>query len=134
MTVKHMSDQMDKTVEALRKEFQKVRTGGLPPPCSTKSGSTTTARPLRSTSWQPWLFPSLARSPCSHGKPKIIPAIEKAIMNANLGVTPSNDGRTIRLNLPPLTEERRKDIVKQLRKVAEDTKDRGPQHPSRYHR
>ena len=43
-------------------------------------------------------------------------------MNANLGLTPSNDGRVIRLNLPPLTEERRKDIVKQLRKNAEDAK------------
>jgi ribosome recycling factor len=53
---------------------------------------------------------------------KIIPAIEKAILNANIGLTPSNDGRTIRLNLPPLTEERRKEIVKDLKRKAEDDK------------
>jgi len=53
---------------------------------------------------------------------KMIPLIEKAIMNANLGITPANDGKVIRLNLPALTEERRKDIVKQLKKMAEEAK------------
>jgi ribosome recycling factor len=53
---------------------------------------------------------------------KLIPVIEKAIMNANLGMTPANDGKLIRLNLPPLTEERRKETVKQLKKFAEDAK------------
>ena len=43
-------------------------------------------------------------------------------MNANIGLTPSNDGKTIRLNLPPLTEERRRDIVKGLKKKAEEDK------------
>ena len=52
----------------------------------------------------------------------MIPVIEKAILNANLGLTPANDGKVIRLNLPPLTEERRKEIVKQLKKMAEDAK------------
>jgi ribosome recycling factor len=52
----------------------------------------------------------------------MIPVIEKAIMNANLGITPANDGKVIRLNLPALTEERRKDIVKQLKKMAEEAK------------
>jgi ribosome recycling factor len=52
----------------------------------------------------------------------MIPIIEKAIMNANLGITPANDGKLIRLNLPALTEERRKDIVKQLKKMAEEAR------------
>jgi ribosome recycling factor len=52
----------------------------------------------------------------------LIGAIEKAIMNANLGVTPANDGKTIRIPLPPLTEERRKEIVKHLKKLGEDAK------------
>jgi ribosome recycling factor len=52
----------------------------------------------------------------------MIGPIEKAIMNANIGMTPSNDGRTIRLNLPPLTEDRRREIVKDLKKKAEDDK------------
>lgn len=46
--------------------------------------------------------------------------IEKAILMANLGLTPNNDGKAIRLNIPPLTEERRKDLVKLARKMAEE--------------
>ena len=49
-------------------------------------------------------------------------AIEKAILAANIGVTPQNDGVVIRLIFPVLTEERRRDLVKQVKKLAEDTK------------
>ncbi len=52
----------------------------------------------------------------------MISVIEKAILNANIGLTPTNDGKVIRLALPALTEERRKEIVKTLRKMAEDAK------------
>jgi len=48
--------------------------------------------------------------------------IEKAILAANLGITPQNDGQVIRISVPPLTEERRKDIVKQCKKMAEEGK------------
>ena len=48
--------------------------------------------------------------------------IEKAILAANIGITPQNNGETIRLFIPPLTEERRKDLVKQVKQIAEDTK------------
>ncbi len=47
-------------------------------------------------------------------------SVEKAILASNLGMTPNNDGKVIRLNIPPLTEERRKDLVKMARKMAED--------------
>jgi ribosome recycling factor len=49
----------------------------------------------------------------------LLPAVEKAIMQANIGITPQNDGKIIRLNIPALTEERRKDLVKQANKQAE---------------
>jgi ribosome recycling factor len=49
-----------------------------------------------------------------------IPSIEKAIRNANLGVNPSNDGKIIRVPVPPLTEERRRDLAKKLSHVAEE--------------
>lgn len=52
--------------------------------------------------------------------PGIIGDIEKAIRSANLGLNPQNDGKLIRLPIPPLTEERRKDMVKQLHKILED--------------
>lgn len=48
--------------------------------------------------------------------------IEKAILAANLGVTPQNDGQVIRISVPPLTEERRKDLVKTCKKIAEEGK------------
>ena len=48
--------------------------------------------------------------------------VEKAILAANIGVTPQNDGTVIRLTFPVLTEERRKELVKQVKKLAEDTK------------
>jgi len=117
-----MKDHMDKSVEALRREYQKIRTGranlgllddvridyyGTPSPLS--QVATLSVPEPRTITLQPW-------------ETKMIPIIEKAIMNANLGITPANDGKVIRLNLPALTEERRKDIVKQLKKTAEEAK------------
>ena len=52
--------------------------------------------------------------------PIALDAIERAIVNANMGLTPSNDGRIIRLNFPPLTEERRRDYVKVVKNMSED--------------
>lgn len=52
----------------------------------------------------------------------LIPVIEKAIMNSDVGITPINNGEQIRLMIPPLTEERRKDLVKQSRKEGEEAK------------
>lgn len=53
---------------------------------------------------------------------KMIPAIEKAIMAANLGFTPQNNGEHIRINVPPLTEERRKELVKKVKAAGETAK------------
>ncbi len=53
---------------------------------------------------------------------KMIPAIEKAIMDANIGLTPQNNGETIRCSVPPLTEERRKELIKKAKSSAENTK------------
>jgi len=50
----------------------------------------------------------------------IIPAVEKAILKSDLGITPVNDGRVIRIAIPPLTEERRKELVRVVRKMAEE--------------
>ncbi len=117
-----MKTQMEKSVDSLRKEYQKVRTGrattallddikvnyyDVPTPINqVASLSVPEARVIVI---QPW-------------ESKMISVIEKAILNANIGLTPTNDGKIIRLSLPPLTEERRKEIVKTLRKMAEDDK------------
>jgi len=50
----------------------------------------------------------------------LIPAIEKAILKSDLGITPSNDGKIIRLSIPPLTEERRKELVRVVKKMGEE--------------
>jgi len=117
-----MKIHMEKTVGVLKNEFQKIRTGrattgmldsitveyyGNTSPLS--QVATLAVPEARTITITPW-------------EAKIIPTIEKAIMNANIGLTPSNDGKSIRLNLPPLTEERRKDIVKGLKKRAEEDK------------
>lgn len=52
--------------------------------------------------------------------PSTIPAIEKAIMKSDIGITPASDGKLIRLAVPPLTEERRRELVKVVRKLAEE--------------
>ena len=118
--ISKMNVQMDKAIDALRKEYQKVRTGrastalldeikvdfyGTPSPLN--QVATLAIPEPRTITIQPW-------------DAKMIQVIEKAIMNANIGLTPSNDGRIIRLILPALTEERRKEIVKDLRRKAED--------------
>src|SRR5512137_1801991 len=117
-----MKGHMEKTVESLRREYQKVRTGRASTsllddikvdyygtPTAVNQVATLAVPEPRTITLQPW-------------ESKLIPQIEKAIMNANIGVTPANDGKLIRLVLPPLTEERRKDIVKQLKKMAEEAK------------
>jgi ribosome recycling factor len=52
----------------------------------------------------------------------MLPKIEKAIFDANIGVTPNNDGNVIRIPFPALTEDKRKDLVKEVKKIGEDTK------------
>lgn len=117
-----MKSTMEKTLNVLKNEFQKIRTGRASTSIldsvkvdyygnlSSISQVATLAVPEpRTITIAPW-------------EAKIIPAIEKAILNANIGLTPGNDGKVIRLNLPPLTEERRKEIVKELKKKAEDDK------------
>jgi len=117
-----MKENMAKTIETLRREYQKIRTGrastslledikidyygNLSPLSSVATLAVPEARTITLSPWEP----------------KMIPVIEKAILNSNIGLTPSNDGRMIRLVLPALTEERRKDIVKDLKRKAEDDK------------
>ncbi len=120
--ITEMKAHMDKSVEDLRKEYQKIRTGrantglldevrvdyyGNPSPLS-QVASLAVPEP-RTITITPW-------------ESKMIGPIEKAILNANLGLTPGNDGKMIRLTLPPLTEDRRKEIVKGLKKMNEDHK------------
>ncbi|HIJ82361.1 MAG TPA: ribosome recycling factor [Desulfuromonadales bacterium] len=113
---------MEKTLGVLKNEFQKIRTGrattGMLDSITVEYYGNTSSLSQVAT----LAVPEARTITITPWEAKIIPTIEKAIMNANIGMTPSNDGKSIRLNLPPLTEERRKDIVKGLKKRAEDDK------------
>jgi ribosome recycling factor len=117
-----IEEKMRKSVELLRRELASIRTGratpalvehikveyaGVPTPLNQLAGvSTPEARLLVI---QPWDRSS-------------IHSIEKAILKSDLGLTPVNDGNVIRLNIPQLTEERRQELVKVVRKRVEDKK------------
>jgi ribosome recycling factor len=115
-------DAMDKSLRGLRLDLQKVRTGrastalldgihvdyyGTPTPINQLANMSTPDPRL------------IVISPYDKSS---ISAIEKAVHTSNLGLTPSNDGKVVRIPIPPLTEERRKDLVKQIHRLAEDHK------------
>ena len=115
-------DEMEKTISSLEKSFSRVRTGrasvslldgirvdyyGTPTPIAQLA--TMSVPESRLIVIAPWDATALG-------------AIEKAIQKSDLGLMPSTDGKVIRLSIPQLTEERRKDLVKQVKKMAEESK------------
>ncbi len=120
--ISEVKSKMEKSLEALRKELSRVRTGraslnlldgvrvnyyGVPTPVS--QVASLSVMESRTISIQPW-------------DTKIIGEIEKAIQKSDLGLTPLNDGKIVRINIPPLTEERRKELVKIIKRMEEECK------------
>ena len=117
-----LQQQMDKTIEALKYEFSTIRAGranaqmldkirvdyyGTPTPIN-QVGSISVPEP-RTLMINPWDKSAMKE-------------IEKAIRNSDLGFNPTNDGDVIRISVPALTEERRKELCKQAKKAAEEFK------------
>lgn len=115
-------DRMDKALESLDRDYRKLRTGrasvslvdsiridyyGTSTPLNQLA--TLTIPDPRTIMIQPW-------------DTSVIGEIEKAILKSDLGLTPMNDGKVIRINIPPLTTERRRELVKVVKKMAEETK------------
>ena len=113
-------DRMQKAVESLRKDLQAVRTGRASPalvdhirvdyygaPTPINQLATVTVPEARLIVIQPW-------------DRKAVGAIEKAIQKSDLGITPANDGGVIRLTLPQLTEQRRKELTRMVQKRVEE--------------
>jgi ribosome recycling factor len=113
---------MERALESLKKDLASVRTGraslsifegimvdyyGVPTPIN--QVATMAVPESRLITIQPW-------------EPNIISEIEKAIQKSDLGLNPSNDGKIIRISIPPLTEERRKQIIKMVHKRVEEAK------------
>lgn len=120
MSVKAAKDRMERALEAMRREFASVRTGKASPALLdsvrveayggqvplNQVGTVSVPEP-RLLTIQPW-----DRS--------LIKAIERGLQESDLGLNPSNDGTMIRIPIPPLTEERRREFVRLLHKMAEE--------------
>lgn len=115
-------DLMEKAIESLKRDFNRVRTGRASAsildavradyygqPTALNQMASISVPEARLIMIQPW-------------DPKSCGEIEKAILKSDLGLTPQNDGKVVRISIPPLTEERRKDLVKVVRKMGEETK------------
>ncbi|HXG14854.1 MAG TPA: ribosome recycling factor [Calidithermus sp.] len=120
--LKDVETRMNGAIETLSREFAAVRTGrasvglldsvrvdyyGTPTPVNQLAS--VSAPDARTLVIQPW-------------EQNQLKAIEKAILTSDLGLTPVNDGKVIRLTLPPLTEERRKQLAKHVHKLAEEAR------------
>ncbi len=115
-------EKMEKAVNSLKKEYASIRTGRANPLILDKVvvdyyGVPTPLRQMSQVSVQDGQ--TLVITPYDK---TIIKEIEKAMIKAELGITPNSDGIVIRLTFPPLTEERRKEISKDVKKVSEDSK------------
>src|SRR5215212_2048393 len=113
-------DRMHKTVDSTRTEFATVRTGRASPHLLDRVnvdyyGTSTPLKQLANMS-----APEARMLTVTPYDKTSIKAIEKSIMESDLGLTPNNDGNVIRLTIPELTEERRKDLVRVVRGIAED--------------
>ena len=122
MDISYLEEKMEKTISILRENFAEVRAGranpailnkvkvdyyGTPTPINQVAGISVPE--ARLIVIQPWDL-------------NLLKEIEKEIIKAELGINPNNDGKVIRLAFPELTEERRKEIVKDIKKMAEDSK------------
>lgn len=120
--IKPFESKMQKSLDALREDYVGIRAGRANPhvldkirvdyygqPSNLQSVANVSVPEARVIQIQPW-------------ESKLIKDIEKAILASDIGLTPSNDGKVIRLVFPELTEERRKDLVKDVKKKAENAK------------
>jgi len=121
-TIKPYAEKMAKTCEHLNAEFTTIRAGRANPHILDKIavdyyGTMTPLQQVGNIT-----VPEARMIQIAPWEKSLIKAIEKAIMASDIGITPSNDGKVIRLVFPELTEERRKEIVKDVRKKGEDAK------------
>jgi ribosome recycling factor len=113
-------DKMDKAVEHVQAQFSSVRTGRAAPALVEKLNVEYYGSPVPLQQLAAIQVPEARQLLVKPHDRTTLNAIEKAIRDSDLGVAPSNDGVVIRLNFPPLTEERRRDYVKVVKHMAED--------------
>ena len=122
LDTKEFEAKMQKSVSSFENELASIRAGRANPavldkinvdyygsPTAINGVATISVPDARTIAITPWDM-------------SLIKQIEKAILASDLGIVPQNDGKTIRLNFPPLTEDRRKDLAKQIQKMTEEAK------------
>ena len=122
MNLQELEDRMQKSIEVFERNLSEIRAGranpailnkisveyyGVPTPINQVAGISVPE--ARMIVIQPW-------------DASVLKAIEKAILASDIGLNPNNDGKVIRLNFPELTEERRKELVKDIKKIAEEVR------------
>ena len=113
---------MKKSVEALRQHLTTIRTGRASPALVEHMQVEAYGSPMPLNQLAGISTPDARMIVIQPYDASMIKTIEKAIQNSDLGINPSNDGRIIRLALPPLTEERRRDLTKQVRARVEESR------------
>jgi ribosome recycling factor len=115
-------EKMNKTLESLQSEYTTIRAGRANPNILNKINVEYYGVPTPMQQVANITVPEARTLMISPWEPSLVKAIEKAIMNSDLGLTPNNDGKNIILNFPELTEERRKELVKDIKKKGEGAK------------
>jgi ribosome recycling factor len=118
--LREVSAHMDKSVEAIRNEFATVRTGKASPALLDLIKVEAYGQQMPLNQMATVSAPEPRLLVVQPFDPSQLAAIEKAIMASDLGLTPANDGKVIRIPIPPLTEERRKELVRLTHKIAEE--------------
>ena len=121
-TIKTAGDKMDKSIAVIQKDLATLRAGRANPQILDKItvdyyGTPTALNQVGNIS-----SPEPRMLVIAPWEPKMIGPIEKAIQKSDLGINPSNDGKVVRLMIPELNEERRKELCKQVKKMAEEGK------------
>ena len=129
------NERMGKSVDSLQQAFARIRTGRAHPSLlDTISleyyGADTPLNQVASISVED----GRTLEPSRPGKKPLLPEIEKAILRSDLGITPISSGDVVRVPLPPLTEENRRDLAKQAKQEAEERPHCHSQYPPRCHR
>lgn len=119
-TFAEAKDKMAKAIEHVREEFTTIRTGRASSALVEKLTAEYYGTPTPLLQLATFSVPEARVLLVTPFDPSSLKAVEKAIMTSDLGVNPSNDGKTIRLSFPPLTEDRRKEFVKLAKSRAED--------------
>ncbi|MCR4938253.1 MAG: ribosome recycling factor [Lachnospiraceae bacterium] len=120
--LKEMNEKMQKAVDFLRSDLSTVRAGRANPHVLDKVRVDYYGTPTPLAQVGNITVPEARMVQIAPWEKNLIKEIEKAIMASDIGITPSNDGAVIRLVFPELTEERRKDLVKDVKKKGEDAK------------